>query len=259
MKDSLRSTSARRSLQPLALSLFASCAAIASCSGGDDLRADWDLPTDTALVTMLREDYGIRITGLTEIADSAVMESDGSVTVSGNGTIEVEGLGAVDIFIEETVSPAAQGGDVLLFVQEVDSGNERYFLHNVQENFVTIGEDVTDDEVRGVTVSRNADGTYVVWTFDETTGEDTRQTVPNGFEALQIVREYNDFSTVSPHVMLTAFALAHTSSPEGRTPTQCVDTAQGPPVCSLFEEFCDCAACFALGRVDGTCASCPDL
>jgi hypothetical protein len=82
--------------------------------------------------------------------------------------------------------------------------------------------------------------------------------VPNGFEALKLVEQYNAFKTISPYILLTAVAVGHTSTPEARVPTKCSDTAATPVVCDIFKEFCDCAACLVLNR-KGACSQCPKL
>lgn len=105
-------------------------------------------------------------------------------------------------------------------------------------------------------MSKNPDDTYDVWAFD---GEAMDQflTVSNGHEALKLVEEYNDFKTISPYIMM-AIAAAHTTLPEARVPMACGDTAMSPPVCEIFKEFCDCAACLVLDR-QGACDLCPEL
>ncbi|MGB1014879.1 MAG: hypothetical protein ACPG4T_12145 [Nannocystaceae bacterium] len=106
-------------------------------------------------------------------------------------------------------------------------------------------------------MSKNPDGTYDVWAFD---GDNMDQfvTVENGYRALKIVEEYNEFKEISPFILLTGFAVAHTALPEARLPIYCTDTAETPPVCDIFREFCDCAACLVLER-EGACEPCPDL
>ena len=64
-------------------------------------------------------------------------------------------------------------------------------------------------------MSKNPDDTYDVWAFD---GDDMDQylTVPNGYEVLKLVEQYNDFKSISPYLLLTAFAAAHGPQHEAR-------------------------------------------
>jgi len=105
------------------------------------------------------------------------------------------------------------------------------------------------------------DETYDVWAFDGETKEQYL-TVPNGYEALKVVEAYNEFKTISPHILLMAIAAAHTPVPEARLQVTCntgLDrVAASTPVCDIFKEFCDCAACLVLDR-NGACDRCPEL
>jgi len=178
---------------------------------------------------------------------------DGTQLFIDEGVITVEGLGSQEVSTEVIVSPVSQGGQVSLFVSNLDLSDERYFLFDEVENYITIG-----DLTRGVAVSKNPDDTYDVWAFD---GEamDSFSTVPNGYEALKLVEQYNEFKTISPYLLLTAFAAAHSTRLEARGGLICQwNTAAAPPICEIFKEFCDCAACLVLDR-QGACDLCPEL
>lgn len=150
------------------------------------------------------------------------------------------------------VSSAQDGGDTTLFVSLPDLADERYFLYDLDQNYITIG-----DLEQGAAVSRNPDGSYELWTFVGETN-DNFLTVPNGFEALKVVEQYNSFKGISPYILLTAFAFAHHSTFEARSPMPCGDTAATPVVCDIFKESCDCAACSVLNKA-GACDQCPNL
>lgn len=84
--------------------------------------------------------------------------------------------------------------------------------------------------------------TYDVWAFDGDT-MDTLTTVNNGFEALRLVEEYNEFTEISPFILLTAFAVAHGPAPEARAADIPISNgvAGATAVCDIFKELCDCA------------------
>lgn len=228
-------------------------AALAACStdagdpsGGDKTVAEY-----------LKQSWGIELTQF-DNAEILVGE-DGTQVHSDDGVITVEGLGEYEVSTETIISPASQGGQVSFFVSNLDLSDQRYFLYDQVENYITIG-----DLTRGVAVSKNPDNTYDVWAFDGD-AMDSFSTVPNGFEALKLVEQYNDFKSIPPYLLLTAFASAHNPTPEARIPLCVIDNscaktqvAAQPPVCELFKEFCDCAACLVLDR-QGACDLCPNL
>ena len=76
----------------------------------------------------------------------------------------------------------AKGGDTTLFVSNLDGSDERYFLYDQVNNYITIG-----GLTKGAAVSKNPDGSYDVWAFDGPDNKNQDLTVPNGFEALKIV------------------------------------------------------------------------
>lgn len=204
---------------------------------------------DNPVPAYLKDTWGIRITGFT--GDLAVA-ADGTQSYDGTGRITVDGLGTKELKSTTLVSPMAQGGDVTLFLSNLDGSDERYFLYDQVQSYITVG-----DLQKGVAVSRNPNGSYEVWAFDGD-NKDRFLTVPDGFEALRLVEQYNSFKTISPYILLAAVAVGHTSTPEARVPVRCSDTAATPVVCDIFKEFCDCAACLVLNR-QGACSQCPKL
>ena len=123
-------------------------------------------------------------------------------------------------------------------------------------NFIIFGA-----EDQGIGVDKLGDGTYEVWTFAGN-GEVDVQGVTDGYEALRLVEEHAQLSLISPHVLLMAFAMAHTPSYEARMQIKCnggsTAIAAQPVVCDIFKEFCDCAACLVVDR-PGPCDQCPNL
>lgn len=234
----------------MSLTLAAGVAGMLSCAppSGEDEGA----PQDQTLPDYLDDVWGIRIDGFDE-TEEILEGDDGTILITGVGTITVDGLGSSELSTETIISPQELGGDVTFFVSNLDGSEQRYFLYDVDENYITIG-----DLVKGVAVSGNPDGTYEVWAFDGDT-QDMFVTVEDGYQALQMVEQYNGFTDISPYIMLMAFAVAHTPAViEARTPSSCTNTASEPTVCDIFKEFCDCAACLVLDR-QGACEPCPEL
>ncbi len=219
-----------------------------SCTGDN---ATGDTGEET-VQEYLKQKWGIRVTGFTEHWDTLETE-DGTIIATGSGKISVDGLGESELSTETIISPMALGGDTTLFVSNTDGSDSRYFLYNTVQNYITFG-----DLEQGVAVSKNPDGTYDLWTFAGES-QDNIVTVSDGYEALQVVEQYNGFKDISPYILLMAFAVAQTPATlESRLAIDCDDTAAEPAVCDIFREFCDCAACLVLDR-DGACDPCPKL
>ena len=218
---------------------------VANCSS--------DQQIDPAVVDYLRTSWGIQLSGFDGDID---VEDDGTQINDGTGTITVAGLGSANIASSTIISPMAEGCETTLTVSNIGGSDERYFLYDPVQNYITIG-----DYTRGVAVSKNPDSTYDVWVFDDSIKKDMDVTVPNGYEALKLVEQYNGFKAISPYILLTAFAFAHTPAPEARCGGYGwlqTTTASPQAVCDIFKEFCDCAACLVLNR-RGACTQCPKL
>lgn len=224
--------------------------ALAGCSGDDSA----DTAVDNALPAYLKNAWGIKISDFT--VDEFMVEADGTQILYDEGTITVDGLGAQTLSTITLIDPAANGGVVSYLVSSADLSEERYFIYDRVENYVAFG-----DFTKGVAVMSNPDETYDVWAFDGDTKEQYL-TVPNGYAALKVVEEYNEFKSISPHILLMAIAAAHTPVPEARIQVRCNSgldmVAASTPVCDIFKAFCDCAACLVLDR-QGTCDLCPEL
>jgi hypothetical protein len=223
-------------------------AALASCS--DDPA---DTGGDQTIPEYLKETWGISLSQFE--GDGFILGDDGTQLNFDDRVITVDGLGQQEVSTMTIIDPVALGGQVSFFVSNLDLSDERYFLYDPVENYITIG-----DLTRGVAVSKNPDETYDVWAFD---GEamDNFSTVPNGLEALKLVEQYNEFKSISPYLLLTAFAAAQSGTPEARALPGNTDPGNGaspPPVCEIFKEFCECAACLVLDRA-GACEPCPGL
>jgi len=223
----------------------------AGSSSGNESETGSSSGESNDLPEYLADNWGIRLFDFD--ADVFDVDEDGRQTIFDDGRIEVEGLGSWEVSLMTIVDPASLGGQTSIFVSNLDLTEERYFLFDPVENYITIG-----DLTKGVAVSKNPDTTYDVWAFDGDT-MDTLTTVDNGFEALKLVEEYNEFTEISPFILLTAFAVAHGPPPEARAADVPVTSVAGAtPVCDIFKEFCDCAACLVLER-EGACDLCPEL
>src|SRR5262249_52424504 len=143
------------------------------------------------------------------------------------GTITVDGLGSHEVLTRTLIAPASMGGIAGFTVSNRDDSELRYFSYDQAQRIVTIG-----DLNKGVAVWKGFDDHYNVYTFaGSTQGEYIG--AENGIEALRLVEQSNEFKTISPYILLTAFATAHSAPPEARTITRCVtnmDTAAQPVV-----------------------------
>ncbi|MCB9737862.1 MAG: hypothetical protein H6747_01265 [Deltaproteobacteria bacterium] len=213
-------------------------------------------PTDTALVEYLWNTWGIRLSGYTGWAENFQETGGGAWTTTMTGDTELKGIGKHTMAIEEIVQPIGAGTDVSIFITDTEANVQRYFQYNAAEGYVTIGT-----VEKSVSVSAQEDGSFTVWTYDASSGKEKENTteVADGYAAFKTVAEFNGLKDIPPHILLTAFAVAHTDIPAARTPTSCTNTASTPPVCTLFKAFCDCSACKALDRTDGDCSKCPSL
>lgn len=258
----------------LGLSLCALWLSAAGCGGSDTPGPTGaperlpGLPTegDPELAQHLKDTFGIRLIG-SNVDPNFYVDEDGDGIFTAEFAIDVEGLGARDLLVEEVVFSAAAGGGVCLYIEDIETGASRYFDFNTTDNYILFSQDLRapdDPEFveRGAAVGRNPDGTYTVWTFDDEVdgGREDETTVATGYDALRLMEEYTDFNSIDPHIMLAAVAIGHTPVPEARVPVNCDSgsLALRPSVCSLFKEFCDCAACATLDR-DGDCHLCPEL
>ncbi len=212
---------------------------------------------DPQLIAYLKDTWGVSLTNYTGFEENYKDLGNGEWMTTFTGETTIEGLGTRSLTIEEIVAPIGAGLDISLFVKDDESGVERYFQYNAAENYVTIGSLESS-----AAVSANADGSYDVWSYKASRrgDKDNFKTVANGFEALKEVEAMSGFKDLPPHLLMTGIALAHTSVPEGRFVVACgmSNTAATPAVCTLFKEFCDCAACLALSK-QGACAACPKL
>jgi hypothetical protein len=211
----------------------------------------------------LQQTWGISIVGLDTIENVEVSE-DGSSEATASGRIIVDGLGEQDIDIYQIQFSLADGGAMGVLFSEPDTGDERYFIYDQIEGWIGIGDDIA-----GAAVSKNPDGTYAVWTY---VGDDESQEdfviAEDGYEALQIVESYNEFMETSPYILLAAYVVALSPSGlEARAPAPSAMSGSPPPpgseatepaVCTIFSEFCECAACVVLDRA-GECDRCPAL
>ncbi len=228
--------------------------------------ADEETDPNAELKAYFAETFGLYLFEWAEDSEQFAEDEDGFLVALDDGFVAIDGFDVREMRIEERIQPAAAGGEVFLKVIDVETGLERYFLYDFDERYVVFGEDTSLDESRGVGVQANPDGTYEVWTFDDAVSDRTEvETVPDGYAAMQRADAVNRFSALPPHMIMLAFALGHTTTPEARTTYyHATDTnyamkiAATPSACSLFKTFCDCVACRALER-SGECDLCPDL
>ncbi len=211
----------------------------------------------------LQQTWGISIEGLDTLENVQVYD-DGSSDATASGRIIVDGLGEQDIDVYQIQFSLADGGGIGVLFSEPDTGDERYFIYDQVEGWVGIGDDIA-----GAAVAKNPDGTYSVWTYvGDDDSQDNFVVVENGYEALKIVETYNEFMETSPYILLAAYVSALSPSElEARMPAPSPQEGSPPPpgteatepaICTIFSEFCECAACVVLDRA-GECDRCPEL
>ena len=120
----------------------------------------------------------------------------------------------------------------------------------------------------GVFVFGNPDGSYdvVTSTFDQPASEDEYQHAEDGIAAWHIVNDYNEFTGGSPHGVLMALAMGHAPSLDARSVNRCTEPncgedllsngADGPIICDLFAELCDCLMCWSFDGTTEACNAC---
>ncbi len=242
------------------LALGATAALGVACSESTDEGEGSPFSPDEELIEYFDETFGLRLYDWTDNGGGLTENAEGYLVSSADGLVEIDGFGAREMAIEQLIEPVAMGNELLLQVRDEETGAQRYFLYDFDENYVVFGEDTGVGESRGAGVQSNPDGTYEVWTFDDAVSDRSEvEVVADGYAAMRRVDEINGFSALPPHLVMTAFALGHTSAPEARSAGQVVRyEAAIPPACSVFKTFCDCVACRVLDR-GGECDLCPEL
>lgn len=256
-----------QSLLP-ALCLFLAATA---CSSAEDS----DPPIAGFTVEWLRESLGVRLSNAEFFEEEN--PADG-VYFGGEVDITLAGLGTHRLYMEETIFTPEEGGGVMEYVKDLETDDSRLFFYYPDDNQVLFAQDQSQPDaeffdLRGTTVERQQDGTYFVIGFDDTQPDETTEIEEgaDGFEAVKLVEKYADFSSMTPHMMLFAIAMGQANTPEARIADSCVapncpegceegegSSAARPSFCSIFKEFCDCAACSV--NPDGTaCPRCPRL
>ncbi len=214
--------------------------------------------SDQEFIAYLWDTWGIRLSGYQDWDANYQDLGGGKWQTTASGYTELDGQGKHAMSIEEDAEPVGAGEDIALFVTDEETGELRFFDYNVAEQYVNIG-----GADQSVTVLANPDGSYEVWTYDENNpgNKEQKVDVANGYQAVEEVERRNGFKNMSPHLLLTAFALAHTPTPGARVPMTIIggEVSNAPSMCSIFQEFCDCTACLALQKTGGTCDLCPDL
>lgn len=220
---------------------FAMLGAALGCDSGDEAPVTGRWVDGTLDIPSL----GLSITGFEEFASSAEYLDDGTVELFGDASVTIDGKGTHQVTVAEYVDAVANGARETLFVTDDTDGTERVFHYEPDDNAVVIG-----DAEGGVFVFQNPDGSYdvVTATFDAPASEDTYVHANDGYEAYQIVKDYNELTTSSPHSILLAYGLALTAAPESRDSGADGTGATPPVVCSVFKAFCDCVACDFSGR-----------
>lgn len=217
-----------------------------------------DLIFDSSGEIVISEELGIRISDAAEWGQSPRYLANGSVELfDPSVTVEVDGLGTREMGIYSQFEDERHGGGAYTSVTDVATGESRNVYYMPDYSAIAFG-----DEVGGVMVMANGDGSYEVVTMvDRSPKSDVYEHAEDGIAALELVEEYNDFSSLSDFMLITMYAQGQGEGPEFRTPIACSTGgfARTPAVCTLFKEFCDCTVCSVLGETGGSCSLCPNL
>lgn len=208
---------------------------------------------DPELVAFLRETYGLRMVQLD--AQQDVVE--GRIRFVERYRVELEGEPTGDIELEQTIFPMAEGGGITLALVDAQTNDVRSFGWTIADNAINLTrQDPGVDQAHIAHVYLERNGRYTL--IRQLDGEAEQiETDLSGRRAVELLDDFIDFGSAPARVTMAAFAIAHTSPPEARTPVSCDDTASTPPVCDVFSAFCDCVPCRALDRPE-LCARCPE-
>ncbi|MCB9546667.1 MAG: hypothetical protein H6706_12545 [Myxococcales bacterium] len=218
----------------------------ASCSGDDD-KAARQAVGDNELVDYLDREFGLR---MVIVSSNETVLDDGAIRLEQTLRVQLAGHGTRDILIDQTVWSDAFTS---LFITDLETEAQRYLAWQVDDGFIVLG---TNDQEVGQNVNVEVvpfpGGQFGVGRFsDDEEGANITEPTGNGRAAVDAVEASLGFRDLPPHMLMTAFALAHTTAPEARSPIQCSTSSLGmaaaPTVCAVFEDFCNCAPCLVLG------------
>jgi len=216
---------------------------LASCSEGGD--ASPTTGADPELVQHLDREFGL---SLAIVSSAESTDADGALRLDQTLRVTLAGHGTREIRLDETVWP---DGLTALFISDLETQDQRYFAWHVNDGFIAFGtNDRPTGENANVEVVPVEGGRYGVRSFDDTdVSAPPVEAMGDGRAAVDTVEAEVRFADVAPHILMTAFALAHTPAPEARAAVNCSqgDLAAAPTVCAIFEDFCNCAPCLVLG------------
>lgn len=98
----------------------------------DDTEDEIEEAPNAANAAYLADNFGIYLDGF-EPSDEFI--EDGVAISTAEGLTWVEDNPAREIAIRQEVFPAAEGGDLVLNITDIETGVSRYFLYNAESNF----------------------------------------------------------------------------------------------------------------------------
>jgi len=224
--------------------------------GAVDAEAPGAPEPDHELITYLSNEFGFRMTRPFD-AEEEVVDAEGRLVIRDRLWIELAGHGAREIVMDETYFPLAEGGGIGLVLTDAETGANRSFAWDVQANYVSLDRIAPDGSIEGATVVPNPDGSYSVALYGDD-GQQMGEDSVTGRRAFEIVEQRNRYVDAPPHLVMTAFALAHTSPEEARIQVSCDDTAPIPPVSAVYSDFCKCVPCIVLADPAICARHCPE-
>jgi len=196
---------------------------------------------DEALIAFLHDEFGMSI----RIVSSERSMVDGAIELRERLEVTVDGHGSRMLGLDETVYPDDL---TIVILTDEETGEGRYFAWHVADAFIVMGTNNLSGENTNLEIVPLDDARFGVGTFADGsfTGADDVQPVGDGRATFDVIEQQVGYTDIPPHVLMTAFALAHTPAPEARLSASCGNTAAAPTVCALFEDFCNCAPCLVL-------------
>ena len=133
------------------------------------------------------------------------VRDDGTFELYGEAKVSIDGLGDRYIAAAMYAEPSQAGDQMtVLTVDEDQEIGVRFFHYSPSDALLVIG-----DEEGGVFVFKEDDGTYGVVTslFDDSLDEASIEIAESGYEAWQLLQQYNEFTATSAHSLLLAYGL----------------------------------------------------
>lgn len=196
---------------------------------------------DPELIGYLQNEFGLSI----RIVSSEQSMVDGAIELRERLEVTLAGHGSRMLGLDETVYP---DNLTIVILTDEETGAARYFAWHVADAFIVMGTNDFLGENTNLQIVPLENDRFAIGSFADGVDVDVNDPEPvgDGRAAFDEVERRVGYTDIPPHILMTAFALAHTPAPEARLSSTCGNTAAAPTVCALFEDFCNCAPCLVL-------------